>query len=197
LGKKFLEDFCQMPVMQSATILSIMGALYAVAGSIIAFMSKASLNRRTIFLKLASLNTLIVFGSTLVCLILNVRTPIIGVMFCTIAVGASLSPLLVPLLHDYNGARASSTSISVMTAGFYLSVAILGNISGFLLDLFPSTLASAGHYVYSNQSYIAIFGLMTLRLISYINYLKEKEEEGKSEEEHWHDEYEHDLYTNV
>lgn len=215
LGKKFLEDFCQMPVMQAATILSIMGALYAVAGSVLAFLSKAALHRRTIFLKLSSLNTLFVFSTILICLCLNIRTPVIGYLFCTIAFGASLSPLLVPLLHDYNGARVSSTAISVMTCGFYLVVAILGNISGCLLDLFTPSIASAGHCIYSNNSYIAIFALSvilaiysfinvfkieesqkTLRLINHAHYIKEhppKEEH----EEHWHDEYEHDIYTNV
>ena len=58
IGKKFLEDFCLMPVMTSATILSVMGFMYAIAGSILAFISKASLNRRTIFLKISSFNTL-------------------------------------------------------------------------------------------------------------------------------------------
>ncbi len=213
LGKKFLEDFCQIPIMTAATILSIMGALYAVSGSVLAFLSKAALHRRTIFLKIASFNTLFVFSTILVCLCLNIRTPIIGYLFCTIAFWASLSPLLVPLLHDYNGAKVSSTAISVMTCGFYLVVAILGNVIGWLLDLFTPTIASAGHYIYSNNSYIAIFSLTvmlaiyafinvfkieeskkTLRLINHAQYIKEQQHQ---EELHWHDEYEHDIYTNV
>lgn len=208
-GKKFLEDFFSMPELTAAIVLSIMGALYAVAGSIIAFMSKAALNRRTVFLKISSLNTLIVFISILLITCFNIKSTIVGYIvgffFCTISFGASLSPLLVPLLHDYNGSRVANTSVSIMTAGFYFVVAILGNISGFFLDKFTPI----GSAVHSNTSYIAIFSLMsvlaiisfinvfkieesqkTLRLINHINYVKEKEE-------HWHDEFEHDLYTNV
>ena len=207
IGKKFLEDFCLMGVMRAAMILSVMGALYAVAGSVLAFLSKAFLNRRTIFLRISSINTLLVFGIILACICFEIRTPIIGFLFCTIAFGASLSPLLVPLLHDYNGARVANTSISVMTCGFYLVVAILGNIIGWCLDTFCP--------ISHNMAYMAIFGLAfvlsiisfvnvfkiseskkTLRLIEHINYIREHENESK-DEEHWHDEYEHDLYNNI
>ncbi len=216
IGKKFLEDFCLMSVMTAATVLSIMGFLYAIAGSVIAFASKASLNRRTIFLRLSALNTLLVFGIVLLCVCFNLRTPWIALGFCTISFGASLSPLLVPLLHDYNGQRVANTSISVMTCGFYLVVAILGSVVGFCLDNF-SHLRVEGSLVAHHSAYIAIFSILfalsiisfisvfkieesrkTLRLIQHINYVKEHENDEQPEPaEHWHDEYEHDLYNNV
>lgn len=214
IGKKFLEDFCLMPVMTAATILSIMGLLYAIAGSAIAFMSKASLNRRTIFLRISSFNTLLVFGLTLLCVCFDIKTPLIAIGFCTIAFGASLSPLLVPLLHDYNGQKVANTAISVMTCGFYLVVAILGSVVGICLDYF-SHMRLENSLAAHNSAYIAIFSILfvlsiisfvsvfkieeskkTLRLIQHINYVKEHENDEEPKE-HWHDEYEHDLYTNV
>lgn len=215
IGKKFLEDFCGMPVMKAAAILSVMGFMYAIAGSVIAFVSKASLNRRTIFLRLSSLNTLLVFGLILYCVCFDIKTSLIAIGFCTISFGASLSPLLVPLLHDYNGQRVANTAISVMTCGFYLVVAVLGSIVGWCLDYF-SHLRIAGSYAAHNSAYIAIFTVLfilsvisfifvfrieeskkTLRLIQHINYVKEHENDEEDEKCHWHDEYEHDLYTNV
>ena len=214
IGKKFLEDFCLMPVMTAATILSVMGLLYAVAGSAIAFMSKASLNRRTIFLRISSFNTLLVFGLTLLCVCLDVRSPLIAVGFCTISFGASLSPLLVPLLHDYNGQKVANTAISVMTCGFYLVVAVLGSVVGFCLDYF-SHMRVENSYAAHSSAYISIFAILfllsvisfifvfrieeskkTLRLIQHIHYVREHETDEEPTE-HWHDEYEHDLYTNV
>ena len=211
IGKKFLEDFCLMPVMQAATVLSIMGALYAFAGSIIAFMSKSFLNRRTPFLRLASANTLFAFTVILICLCTNITTPIIpSVLFCTIAFWASLSPLLVPLLHDINGAKTAGTAVSIMTCGFYIAVGLLGNVIGFFLDLFAKTS--------TQTAYICIFGLSvilgiialvnvfkieesakTKRLLNHIEYVtnKAKEEHKTEEAEHWHDKYEHDLYNNI
>lgn len=213
IGKKFLEDFCGMHVMHSATVLSIMGLMYAVAGSILAFISKASLNRRTVFLRLSSINTLLVFGFILICVCFNIKSPYIALGFCTISFGASLSPLLVPLLHDYNGSKVANTAISVMTCGFYIVVAVLGSIVGFCLDSF-SHLRLENSYVAHNSAYIAIFSILfvlaifsfvsvfkieeskkTLRLIQHVNYIKEHENDYN--EEHWHDEYEHDIYTNV
>jgi len=214
IGKKFLEDFCLMPVMKAATILSIMGFMYAIAGSVLAFVSKAVLNRRTIFLRLSALNTLFVFGFILLCVCFDIKSPLIALGFFTISFGASLSPLLVPLLHDYNGSRVANTSISVMTCGFYLVVAVLGSVVGFCLDNF-SHFSFGNNTVVQHSAYIAIFGILfvlainsfmnvfkieeskkTLRLIEHVNYVKEHENES-DEEEHWHDKYEHDLYNNV
>lgn len=216
IGKKFLQDFCLMSVMKAATILSIMGALYAVSGSILAFWSKAVLNRRTVFLRLTSLNTLFVFSTILICVCLNIRTPIIAFLFCTIAFGASLSPLLVPLLHDFNGPKVANTAVSVMICGFYLAVAVLGNIVGCFLDMFKPILNANGDLVANTNSYIAIFALTvilaiysfinvfkidestkTKRLISHAKYVKNKEKQTDNDDNHWHDKYEHDIYNNV
>ncbi|MCR5260442.1 MAG: MFS transporter [Candidatus Gastranaerophilales bacterium] len=204
IGKKFLEDFCSMTVINSALILSIMGFLYAVSGSVIAFMSKLTLNRRTIYLRFASLNTLFTFSSIFICLVFNIKNPIIPViLFCTIAFWASLSPLLVPLLHDINGEKVSSSAVSVMTCGFYLGVGLLGNVVGFCLDLFKNT-----------GAYLTIFAVCTaLAVIACLNVFKIEESaktkrilhyvknHGKIAPEdntkHWHDKYEHDLYNNV
>lgn len=200
-----------MPEMKAAIVLSIMGALYAVAGSIIALMCKAVLNRRTIFLKIFSFNTLMTFSILLIFICLDVHSVFSGyiaiTLFCIISFGASLSPLLVPLLHDYNGAKVANTSVSIMTAGFYFVVAILGNMSGLFFDIFAKNNAT----VHSTTSYLAIFSLMViLALISFINVFKIEESEktqrlikhlnnikDKEKSEHWHDKYEHDLYSNI
>ena len=211
IGKKFLEDFCQMSDINAAMILSIMSALYAIAGSVLAIASKAALNRRTIFLRISAINTLFVFSVIFVCLLLDIRAQFIGFLFCTVSFLASLSPLLVPLLHDINGSKVANTAVSVMTCGFYISVGLLGNIVGFFLDIFKP-LNEQLNYLAINSSYIAIFGLAvilsiysfvnvfkieeskkTKRLIEHLEYIKHKEDD----EAKWHDEYEHDIYTNI
>ena len=209
IGKKFLEDYCSMSVINSASILSIMGMLYAFSGSIIAFMSKMSLNRRTIYLRIATLNTLFTFLCISVCIIFNIKTPVIPCfLFCTIAFWASLSPLLVPLLHDINGEKNSAASVSIMTCGFYLAVGLLGNFAGFCLDKlnFPNlTEHSAYFIIFAFCTCIAVYACVncfkieesakTKRMLLYIKHhlAIEKEQEGA----HWHDKYEHDLYNNV
>ena len=197
IGKKFLEDFCLMPEIKAAAILSVMGALYAVAGSILAFASKAILNRRTIFLKISAANTLLVFGLILLFVCLDIKTGFIGFMFCTIAFGASLSPLLVSMLHDFNQPKVANTAVSVMTCGFFIVVAVLSNIIGWCLDEFIP---------YShNSAYSAIFGLaFVLAIYSFVNVFKIKESEKTMRYiEHVHylkeheQEPEHHLYNNI
>ncbi|MBR3890334.1 MFS transporter [bacterium] len=177
-GKKFLEDFFSIPEVNAAIFLSLMGGLYAIGGPIMALASRNCLERKTIFLKLSSLNSLIVFTSILLITIFEIHTTtigyIVGYFFCTISFCASLSPLLISLLHDYNGSRVANTSVSIMTAGFYTVVALLANISGFFLDKFTPI----GMTKHSTDSYIAIFVLMTiLAIISFINSFKIEESE--------------------
>ena len=205
IGKKFLEDFCSMPEMNAATILSIMGALYAIAGSILAISSKALLGRKTIFLRISGINTVLVFGLIFLFVCFNIKTQFIGFMFCTIAFGASLSPLLVALLHDYNGARVANTAVSVMTCGFYIVVAVLGNVIGLCLDTFSTSHRSAYEVIFglgfilSIVSFINVFKIKeskkTRRLIHHVKYVKDHEHD--SDECHWHDEHEHNLYNNI
>ena len=209
IGKKFLEDFCRFEVMKAAVILSLMGFLYAVAGPILAYLSKMLLNRRTIFLKITALNTLFTIIFVIGCLIFDFKTPIISVLFCTIAFFACMSPLLVPLIHDINGAKESSVATCIMTSCFYFVVAILGNITGHVLNFFEPNNVN-GVMVYSNQAYITIFAILlilsvisttcvffmkesqkTIRFLKMCKYMETKYGE------HWHDKYEHDLYSGM
>ena len=209
IGKKFLEDFCEITVMKAAVILSVMGTLYAISGPILAFFSKRLLNRRIIFLKISALNTFFTIIFTILCLVFDFKTPVIAVMFCTIAFFACLSPLLIPLIHDINGEKSSNIATCIMTACFYFVVAILGNTTGHILNLFTPFIKN-GNEVYSNQAYIFIFLILlvlsvisttcvffmkeskkTMRFLKMCKYMETKY--GT----HWHDKYEHDIYSGV
>ena len=206
IGKKFLEDFCGINLMHAAVILSLMGALYASAGPVLAALSKFLLNRKTIFLKITAINTFCVLLFTLSCLIFDIKTPIIAVLFCSVAFFACLSPLLIPLLHDYNPDKEASISVCVMTASFYFIVAILGNVAGNILNMFEPVIRN-GISVYSNKAYITIFLiLIVLSVISLINAFKIKDSkrtirflkmceflENKYGDK-WHERYENEVY---
>ncbi|MBQ7450205.1 MFS transporter [bacterium] len=209
IGKKFLEDFCEITVLHAAVVLSVMGALYAISGPILAYFSKILLNRRTIFLKIAALNTFATLIFIIICLAFDFRTPIIAVMFCVISFFACLSPLLIPLIHDINGAKNSGVATCIMTACFYFVVAILGNITGQVLNFFEP-LKKGESLIYSNKAYMIIFAVMlslsvistvcvffmkeskkTMRFLKMCKYMETKY--GT----HWHDKYEHDLYSGI
>ena len=210
IGKKFLEDFCQIPTIKAAVILSLMGGLYAISGPVIASLSKILLNRRTLFLRLAAINTTISMLIIFLCIVFNIRTELIAVLFCIIAFLASLSPLLVPLLHDINKQKESGSAVSIMTASFYIGVAVLGNFIGVILNHLGYISTDNGVIIYSSLAYMAVFimlGAISLFALYSVFHIKESEKTLRflqmchyMEDKygaHWHDKYEHDLYSNV
>jgi MFS family permease len=174
IGMKFLQDFCLITIEKASLILSIMAGLYAIAGSILAFLSKIFYTRKAIFLRIIGGSTLVIYSTIAILLIFNIKaTILIAVLLFIMAASASLSPLLVPLLHDTNEKFVSGTSVSFMTCLFALCVGILGNITGILMNLFPTEKLQTGLIRYDNNSYLLIFVLfIILSIISLINVLK-------------------------
>ena len=161
IGKKFLEDFCGMEISNSSIILSCMAVIAALFNIINAYVCKLTHNHRVKFLKKASQIT---FGSLLViCLLimLDIRSNIIAVIFCILAANASLSSILVPVLHLTNRKMISSTAVSIMNFCFFIMVGLLGTVIGFLLNIFEPIKKGAAT-VYTNQSYLLVFGLFFL-----------------------------------
>lgn len=174
IGMKFLQDFCSITVEKASVYLSVMAALYAVAGSVLAYLSKVFYTRKVVFLRIIGCSTLLIFSVMALLLALDIKaTLFIGILLFILSGTASLSPLLVPLLHETNDKEISGTAVSVMTSMFALCVALLGNITGILMNVFPAKVLENGAHIYGNNSYLLIFGLfIILALISLINVLK-------------------------
>lgn len=161
LGKKFLEDFCLMSSSKAAMVLSGMAVIAAVFNIVNASFCKMCHNHRVIFLKNASVITFVSLLLICLFLILNIRTDAIAVIFCILAANASLTSLLVPVLHLTNRKMVSGTAVSIMNFGFFMMVGILGTAAGFLLNVFAPQ-KTGNILVYSNQSYLLVFGMFFL-----------------------------------
>lgn len=161
IGKKFLEDFCMMPSSKAALVLSAMAVIAAVFNIINASFCKICHNHRVIFLKNASVITFLSLLVICTCLVLNIRTNYIAVIFFILAANASLTSLLVPVLHLTNRKMTSGTAVSIMNFCFFTMVGLLGTAMGFLLNLFEPQ-KQGNVLVYSNHSYLAVFGLFLL-----------------------------------
>ena len=161
LGKKFLEDFCLMSSSKAAMVLSGMAVIAAVFNIVNASFCKMCHNHRVIFLKNASVITFVSLLLICLFLILNIRTDAIAVIFCILAANASLTSLLVPVLHLTNKKMVSGTAVSIMNFGFFMMVGILGTAAGFLLNVFAPQ-KTGNVLVYSNQSYLLVFGMFFL-----------------------------------
>ena len=158
IGKKFLEDFCLMSSAKAAIVLSIMAVIAAVFNIVNASMCKICHNHRVMFLKNAALITFLSLLTICILLIFNIRTDWIALIFCILAANASLTSLLVPVLHLTNRKMVSSTAVSIMNFCFFMMVGFLGTVMGFLLNLCPPE-KIGNVQVYSSHSYLAVFGL--------------------------------------
>ena len=158
IGKKFLEDFCLMSSPKAAMVLSGMAIIAAVFNIVNAAFCKMCHNHRVIFLKNAAVITFVSLLLICLFLIFNIRTNAIAIIFCILAANASLTSLLVPVLHLTNRKMVSGTAVSIMNFCFFMMVGILGTAAGFLLNIFaPQKIGNV--LVYSNKSYLAVFGL--------------------------------------
>lgn len=161
IGKKFLEDFCMMAPSKASIVLSIMAVIAAIFNIINASFCKMCHNHRVMFLKNASVITFVSLLMICLCLIFNIRTGYIALIFFILAGNASLTSLLVPVLHLTNRKMVSGTAVSIMNFCFFMMVGFLGTAMGFLLNLFePEKVNNV--LVYSNKSYLAVFGMFFL-----------------------------------
>ena len=161
IGKKFLEDFCLMTTQKAALVLSGMAIIGAVFNIINAYFCKITHNHRVRFLKNASIIT---FSSLLlicIALITNYKTDFIAFIFFILAANASLTSILVPVLHLTNRKMVSGTAVSIMNFCFFTMVGILGTLTGFLLNIF-TPIKRGNVTAYSNHSYLLVFGLFFL-----------------------------------
>ena len=158
IGMKFLQDFCYMSVKDSALVLTGMAVIGAFFNIINAYVCKITHNHRVKFLKNASFIT---FGSLfIICftLIFNIRTNFIACVFFILAANASLSSILVPVLHITNKKMVSGTAVSIMNFCFFIMVGILGTATGVLLNIFEP-IKRGNLTIYTTQSYLLVFGM--------------------------------------
>lgn len=179
IGKKFLEDYCNMESRTAAWVLSVMGGLSAISGFLLAVLSRISGNRRRVFCRISggmSLGSFLVLALLLVC---DIRTCWIAAVFCLLSTTASMSTITIPLLRETNSPPQANAAICFMNFSFYLSVAVFGNLTGCLMNLFPPELRN-GILVYGRNSYLTVFAVLTFFSILVFRYSSRmKETMGK------------------
>ncbi|MBQ7694837.1 MAG: MFS transporter [Lentisphaeria bacterium] len=162
IGKKFLEDFCKMSVTGAAWTMTVFGVLASVSAFCMALISRWCGNRRKIFLVISGGVALFSYGFILLSLLCDWRNnPFIPVLLCAVAWFANQGTIVVPTMKDTNTPETMGTVVSLSNGIAYLAVALLGNATGLLLDFFvPERVGNT--LVYTNNSYLAVFGLFFL-----------------------------------
>ncbi len=175
IGKKFLEDFCFITVNKAALILSVMALISAFAGTITAFVSRCLNNRRAVIFKTFSILSFLSVFSVFALLALDVHSKVVALIFCVPSFIGSISPLLILTLHMLNRFEVSATAVSIQNFGFFMMVGLLGMISGMLMNVFEPVNKN-GVLIYTNESYLLVFGLfLILSIIEIICAFKIKD----------------------
>lgn len=158
VGKKFLEDFCMLSSNKAAWVLSIMSIISALSSMGLAFLSRLFGGRKVIFFKLASIVSVISFTLVIISLIFNLpHTAMTSVIFFCLAIVASMSPLLVMFINEVNSHKICVTATGIMNTLFFLAVGFFGNVTGFMMNLFPAIRNIEGILIYGRNSYLAVF----------------------------------------
>jgi hypothetical protein len=180
IGKKFLQDFCGMSDLKSGWIFSATGAIAASGGIIFALLSHVAGNRRRVFCRTAGCSSVLISGTILISVLCGIRNEnFYAALFLILSSTASLSTILIPLLRETNPESSVSKSISMLNFSFYLAVALLGNLTGLILNCF--TPAVKGKImVYGADAWLTVFAVLFLFswVVCYFSFLM-KETYGK------------------
>jgi MFS family permease len=156
IGKKFLEDFCQMAPANAAWILSLMAVLSALSGVFFAVLSRAFGNRKTVFIRISGCMPVFVFTVIAGQILCDARSLLPAVLFCLLSMTASISAIAIPLLHETNAPGDASLAVCLLNSGFYFSVAVFGNGAGIFLSCFPPEIHGAQR-IHTPASWLATF----------------------------------------
>ena len=180
MGKKFLEDFCNMSDINAGWILTITGALSALSSFLTSFVSKLCGNRRRPFMLVMGGGSLLAAGGALTALALDFHQGwYFASLFFLIAIAANMTPVFLALLTETNPPETLGVCASLYNCIAYLLVAALGNVTGVLMDLFKPEIIN-GVKIYGRHSYIAVFTLFTvLAIICFLASLKIIETRGQ------------------
>ncbi|MBO4556843.1 MAG: hypothetical protein J5706_08790, partial [Elusimicrobiales bacterium] len=157
IGKKFLEDFCLFSSEGASWLLSAMSIISAFSSMGLAFISRQCGGKKAFLFKISAVVSIIDFVFILITLLTGVKINFLMCFaFCTLAAMTAMSPLLVIAINETNHHSIIVTAAGVLNAMFFFAVGIFGNLTGFMMNLFPPENIN-GILVYGRNSYLAVF----------------------------------------
>lgn len=167
IGKKYLEDFCQVSGATAAGAMSLMALFAATSGIISALISKALGNRRRCFVRISATYNLAALGLLALCALLDLRTPWLLVPVALFGFTGNLGPITVALLSETNPPEKTAIAVSFSNFASYFGVSVGGSCVGFLMEV-ADPVRVGDVLVYGNRSYGAVFGFLFLVALAAI-----------------------------
>ena len=183
LGKKFLEDFCNMPQLTAGWVLTITGALSALSTFVLPFVSRICGNKRRPFIRIMGTGGLVATAGVLIALALDFHQGwYFAALFFLVSITSNMTAIYLALLTETNPPEILGVCASFQNFAAYFLVAVLGNVSGLLMDMFKPEIIN-GAKIYGRDAYIAVFGLFTaMAIVCFFASLKIVETNGRRTE---------------
>lgn len=170
IGKKILTDCCAISSAQAASIIFVMMIFCMGISSLTGLISHLIGNRRKpviltgVFLTLAT--------TVLLAIALHGRPDyrIIGAGFIMLGIAAAPSPIVLASIKEVNIGPAAATSMGFANCAAYITVAIITNLAGIIMDCFREQACLTGQgIVYPAIAYrLILAGCAVLSAISVI-----------------------------
>ena len=181
IGKKYMEDFTGVSSDLAGIIMSITMIISSCNAFLLALLSRLAGNRRLIFMRFCGFGCLSGGLILLSAVLFNITAwPLSAAAWIIFSFAGNCATIQVAMQKETNPANQVGTSLSVGNCFSYLIIAIVGSLTGALLDIFPPQIVD-GIKIYSKNSYVMVFALLTaLGAVSAVNSLFLKETYGKN-----------------
>jgi len=156
-GKKFLQDFAGMSSNGAAGVIF---ALTLVCMSVMlgaSFLTRLTGNRRR---PLAIISVGVCTFSSLMmipAIYFHWHYPAFAVLFCLFAAAAGMPPIFTMIMQEYNAKSIIAQSSAVSNMFGYLSVGVVSQLIGILLNCFDHSTNAEGVVTYSSGAYLTLF----------------------------------------
>ncbi len=180
VGKKFLEDFCDLSGERAGVVMTITMIIAAVNGFLMANVSAWMKNRRRPVILFSGCGCCL--GALMILTGIWLKTgaalPLTGMILMAFA--GNISPIYVALLKESNCDYRFGTVVCVGNFFAYAVSAVFSGCAGRLMDVYQPEIVD-NIRVYSRESYMLVFGVLTLLgAVSAVLSLMIKESYGKN-----------------
>ena len=164
IGKKFLEDYCQMSAMAASTAITAMATLSAVSNLGSGILSRLAGNRRKPIMAGCAVLALVCNAVILASLFCGFRHWSLVIVLLLFTITANISPVQVAWVKEVNPPDQGGVTLATLNFAAYLCVALVSSAAGMLLEVFPAEIVE-GIKVYGVNSYKLYFACATVVLL--------------------------------
>ena len=181
IGKKYMEDFTGISSYAAGILMSVTMVISSCNAFLLAILSKLCGNRRRPFMYFCGFGTLVGSLMLLLATALNIRCwQLSAAAWILYSFAGNCATIQVAMQKETNPDNQVGTSLSAGNCFAYLIIAIVGSLTGWLLEIFPPQLVN-GIKIYGRNSYLTVFILLTvLGVITAAHSLCLKETNGKN-----------------